>query len=337
MFTFKALGKDREIGICGTINCAIKLVTAADGIHSSEEKWKRLNLQCSMLLQPMSMFLATRTLTKMKEGRKMVLKDAIDSASENLFYELMNLKAFHDNINSSSKMSWVLRDWNMVRDNIVTKLMRLDASVDRSLTEVDETIRKKIETAGLDGDLEQFDSANLRVVTGVITENLLEQKRNLDKVWTLIGLDTQWYDKQTFLEILGPATTLTDLEIQIGKTVRAHEARARFSIIYLVKKNDETPLVVLFKHDNYIILDTSEAEWTFNTRVDWEGQDKSISKILKGASKSIREYSAAQHAVVIAVSGEEFVTKEHKMVNRRYRRWSGKRRRPRVNASEDEN
>ncbi|CBY09322.1 unnamed protein product [Oikopleura dioica] len=282
------LGKDREIGICGTINCAIKLVTAADGIHSSEEKWKQLNLQCSMLLQPMSMFLATRTLTKMKEGRKMVLKDAIDSASENLFYELMNLKAFHDNINSSSKMSWVLRDWNMVRDNIVTKLIRLDASVDRSLTEVDETIRKKIETAGLDG------------------------------------------------EPKSPATTLTDLEAQIGQTVKAHEARARFSVIYLVKKNDETPLVVLFKHDNYIILDTSEAEWTFNTRVDWEGQDKSISKILEGASKSIREYSAAQHAVIIAVSGEEFVTKEHKMVNRRYRRWLGKRRRPRENASENE-
>ncbi|CBY34547.1 unnamed protein product [Oikopleura dioica] len=280
------MNKDREIGTCGTINCALKLVTAADGINVSEQKWKRLNLQCSMLLQPMSMFWATRTLTKMKEGR-WALKDAIDSASENLFYELMNLKAFHDNINSSSKMSWVLRDWNMVRENIVTKIVRLDAAVNRALTEVDETINKKIETAGLD-------------------------------------------------EILGPAASLDALEVPIRENVRANEARGKFSIIYLVREADEMPLVVIFKHDNYTILDTSEEEWTFNTRVDWEGQDKTIGKILEGARTSLNEYSSAQHAVIIAVSGEEFVTLQQTNLNRRYRKWSGKRQRPRENQSEED-
>jgi len=267
----------------------------------------------------------------------MVLKDAVDSAQENLFYELMNLRAFKDNLRASSKMSWVLRDWEMVRDNIVTKLARLDASVDRSLAEVDKTISKKIENDGLESDLESFNSTNLRVVTGVITENLLEQKRELDKIWSLVSLDVQWYDKQTSLEIIGPRDNLEDLETEIRNSVRANEARGKFSIIYLVKSDDETPLVVIFKHDNYTILDTTEPEWTFNTRIDWDGEEKTVSKILEQTSKNLREFKSAQNALIIAISGEEFVSREAKMTSRRYRRWSGKRQRPQEpRTSEDE-
>ncbi|CBY42760.1 unnamed protein product, partial [Oikopleura dioica] len=161
----------------------------------------------------------------------------------------------------------------------------LDASVDRSLAEVDKTISKKIENDGLES----------------------------------------------------PRDNLEDLETEIRNSVRANEARGKFSIIYLVKSDDETPLVVIFKHDNYTILDTTEPEWTFNTRIDWDGEEKTVSKILEQTSKNLREFKSAQNALIIAISGEEFVSREAKMTSRRYRRWSGKRQRPQEpRTSEDE-
>jgi hypothetical protein len=63
IFTFNALN-GRDIGSCGTIACWAKMVPAAEGLKITEGRAKRLNLQCSMMFQPLSMFIAARTTTK---------------------------------------------------------------------------------------------------------------------------------------------------------------------------------------------------------------------------------------------------------------------------------
>ncbi|CBY38772.1 unnamed protein product, partial [Oikopleura dioica] len=268
MFTFHGLaGKD--INECGTIACGVKLVTAADGCNISEQQWKRMNLQCSMLMQPMSMFIASRTLRKMSEARPKFIDEAIESAYENLHYEIHNLKALHDNARSSTKLRNELRAWNMVQENIVTKLIRLDASVNTSLAEVDKILTERLEKDGPEMELGQFDAINLKVIYG------LEQE-------------------------------IKDLAIQ-------NEMRGRFSVIYLVKQDDEMPLVVLHKHNNFTIVDPTTEQWSFHTNVEVKVENKKIETMLRQLPENLRTFTASQKALVISVSGEEFLSKQARM------------------------
>ncbi|CBY20901.1 unnamed protein product [Oikopleura dioica] len=268
----------KDINECGTIACGVKLVTAADGCNISEQQWKRMNLQCSMLMQPMSMFIASRTLRKMSEARTKFIDEAVEGAYENLHYEIHNLKALHDNARSSTKLRSELRAWNMVQENIVTKLIRLDASVNTSLTEVNKILTERLEKDGPEKELDNLAE--------------LEQK-------------------------------IKDLAIQ-------NEMRGRFSVIYLVKQDDEMPLVVLHKHNNFTIVEPTTEEWKFHTNVDVKTENKKIETMLSHLSEDLRTFTASQKALVVSVSGEEFLNRQARMTKRRFTRIT-----PRMKSSEN--
>lgn len=53
-------------------------------------------------------------MTKILTTHKGRVREAIESAQENIHYELHNLKAFRDNVRASTRMQKVKKDWEMV-------------------------------------------------------------------------------------------------------------------------------------------------------------------------------------------------------------------------------
>jgi len=85
---------------------------------------------------------------------------------------------------------------------------------------------------------------------------------------------------------------------EIKNLALQNEMRGRFSFIYLVKQDDEMPLVVLHKHNNFKIMDPTTNEWTFHTQVDVKAENKKIETMLKHLSEELRTSMKSQKALV---------------------------------------
>ena len=182
---------------------------------------------------------------------------------------------------------------------------------------------------GDNGELQAFDANNIRQLMTAETENLFEQLRNLDEMWVLVASQPQWQDKKTTLEFT-EGDDLERMERQLKDIVTQNEASGRCSIIYLVQPDNEIPLVVTYKHKNYAVLDPTGEHWTLSTNLDCEKKDLTIGRIVEDMNGNLRNNLLANKAMVIGISGEDFLSRKERMSQRRCRTIApGKRSRAR--------
>jgi hypothetical protein len=146
-----------------------------------------------------------------------------------------------------------------------------------------------------------------------------EQLRNLEKMWTLVGSHPQWQDKQTSMKMVGPNNDLAAMEKHILSTTQENGKKGQISFIYLMKDEDEMPLVVVNKDDNYTVLDAFKDEWAFTCQMEHANKPKTIGRILDDMSPVVRTFNLATHALVIGISGEDFITSKERLTQRRVR------------------